>query len=46
MAAGWLEADAILLPAVFNVGDLYGESGQSTTWVIKYFLSVHRNNAP
>jgi len=24
-AAGWLEADAILLPAVFDNADVYGE---------------------
>jgi len=35
MTAGWPEANTIL-PAVFDVTDLYGESSQSGIWIIKY----------
>jgi len=41
VAAGWPEADAILLPAGFDNADLYGEVSQSCIWIIKYFLSMH-----
>jgi len=38
MAAGWLEADAILPLSVFDNADLYGEFGQSGIWMNYSFV--------
>jgi len=36
VAAGWIKADAIILPSAFDVADIYGDIGQYDILINKY----------